>query len=320
MKHEKKHVETRHALSLPSGFAIAALSFILALLSFSQLGCSRGSSANGYTGPLVVVQRLVPDVDGITLDLDGADYTEPQYGIDMLFVEGGTFTMGCTSEQEDDCEKIEKPAHDVTLDNFYIGKYEVTQAEWKAVMGADNNPSEYKGDDLPVTNVNWYDAQIFILKLNVKTEKNYRLPTEAEWEYAARGGNKSKGYKYSGSDDVDEVAWYRENGCENPKESTTCRIHPVGNKKPNELGIYDMSGNVDEWTSDLVVEWPAAAYYSGDAQTNPQRPIGLIPMIRGGNAWSGFFNTKDLRVSHRSVNGPLVRLNNYGFRLAHSSK
>ena len=318
MKQNMKHVETRHALSLPSGFAIAALSLILAFLGSLQLGCSRASSADtDETGcfnciKMMFLQRLVPDVDGIALDT-GANFTESQYGIDMVYVEGGSFTMGCTPEQENDCETEEKPAHEVTLNDFYIGKYEVTQAQWKAVMGEDNNPSEFKGDDLPVANLNWYDAQIFIIKLNVKTEKNYRLPTEAEWEYAARGGKQSKGYKYSGSDDVNEVAWYKENSCEG--DWTVCKINPVGTKKANELGIYDMSGNVDEWTSDLVVEWPA--YYSGDAQTNPQRPVGNFPMVRGGSMTGP---AKNARVSSRGVNGPLSRFNPYGFRLAHSSK
>jgi formylglycine-generating enzyme required for sulfatase activity len=126
--------------------------------------------------------------------------------IEMVFVEGGTFTMGCTAEQGNDCNNDEKPAHQVTLSSFSIGKYEITQAQWQAVMGS--NPSEFKGDSLPVEMVSWDDVQEFISKLNAQTGKKYRLPTEAEWEFAARGGVKSKGYKYSGGNNIDSVAWY----------------------------------------------------------------------------------------------------------------
>ncbi|MDR1812335.1 MAG: formylglycine-generating enzyme family protein, partial [Candidatus Fibromonas sp.] len=162
--------------------------------------------------------------------------------IEMVYVEGGTFTMGCTAEQGKDCQEDEKPAHKVTVGSFYIGKYEVTQGLWKKVM--EYNPSYFKGDNLPVDMVTWNGwnaAQTFIEKLNEKTDKKYRLPTEAEWEYAARGGNKSKGYKYSGSNDNNEVAWDYKN---------EKRRNPVGTKLPNELGIHDMSNGVAEWVSD----------------------------------------------------------------------
>jgi formylglycine-generating enzyme required for sulfatase activity len=162
---------------------------------------------------------------------------------DIVFVEGGTFTMGCTAEQGEDCRDDEKPAHQVTVDGFYIGRYEITQAQWKTVM--DSNPSEFKGDSLPVECVSWNDivgtsgdymtinaikyyANGFIYKLNKLTGKQYRLPTEAEWEYATRGGKKSRNYKYSGSNNVDEVAGYYDN--------SGSKIHPVGTKKVNELG------------------------------------------------------------------------------------
>ena len=160
--------------------------------------------------------------------------------IEMVFVKGGTFMMGATPEQGSDAGDGEKPVHSVTVSDFYIGKYEVTQAQWKAVMG--KNPSHYKGENRPVERVSWYDIQKFIEKLNAKTGKRYRLPTEAEWEYAARGGNQSKGYKYSGSNDIGSVAWYTNNSGD--------RTHPVGQKQPNELGLYDMTGNVWEWCSD----------------------------------------------------------------------
>ncbi|MBQ3247459.1 MAG: SUMF1/EgtB/PvdO family nonheme iron enzyme, partial [Alistipes sp.] len=174
-------------------------------------------------------------------------------GFEMVFVKGGTFTMGATAEQGSDADSDEKPAHSVTVSNFYIGKYEVTQAQWEAVMG--KNPSRFKGDNLPVERVSWNDIQKFIEKLNAKTGKRYRLPTEAEWEYAARGGNQSKGYKYSGSNDIGSVAWYTDN--------SSSPTHPVGQKQPNELGLYDMSGNVYEWCSD----WHGS--YSSGSQTNP---------------------------------------------------
>lgn len=154
----------------------------------------------------------------------------------MVYVEGGSFMMGSDDSEADNDEK---PVHRETVGSFSIGKYEVTQKEWKAVMG--NNPSQFKGDNLPVEQVSWYDCQEFIRKLNSLTGRNFRLPTEAEWEYAARGGNRSNGYKYSGSNDINNVAWYDGNSGN--------RTHNAGTKAANELGLHDMSGNVREWTS-----------------------------------------------------------------------
>ena len=220
--------------------------------------------------------------------------------IEMVFVKGGTFTMGATAEQGSDAESDEKPTHSVTVSDFYIGKYEVTQAQWKAVMGS--NPSYSKGDNLPVEWVSWNDIQEFITKLNAQTGKKFRLPTEAEWEYAARGGNKSKGYKYSGSNSISDVAWYGDN--------SSSKIHPVGQKSPNELGIYDMSGNVWEWCQD----WYSSSAYSSSSQTNPTGPSSGSSRVLRGGSWN--YSAGSCRVSLRYYNTPDYRDFNRGFRLA----
>lgn len=218
----------------------------------------------------------------------------------MVKVEGGTFTMGATPEQGSDAGENEYPAHQVTLSSFSIGETEVTQALWQAVMG--NNPSSFNNDDeLPVERVSWEDCQEFITKLNQMTGKQFRLPTEAEWEYAARGGNKSKGYKYSGSNDVNEVAWYWMNS-----GSIT---HPVGTKKANELGLYDMSGNVREWCNDFMSD------YTEETQTNPTGPTtGVVRVVRGGT-W-GNSDPASCRVSYRDSDYPVYSSSSRGFRLA----
>nr|MBI1229648.1 SUMF1/EgtB/PvdO family nonheme iron enzyme [Cytophagales bacterium] len=216
----------------------------------------------------------------------------------MVAIEGGTFWMGFTWEQEDEYKYNEKPVHEVALSGFYIGKYEVTQAQWRAVMG--NNPSYFGNcDNCPVESVSWSDVKKFLRKLNELTGKNYRLPTEAEWEYAARGGNKSKGYKYSGSNALGTVGWYLDNSGE--------KTHPVGQKAPNELGIYDMTGNVFEWCQDWYGD------YRSRTQTNPSGPSsGSFHIYRGGSSGS---TAKDMRIS-----GRLGRLSGgpgyMGFRLA----
>lgn len=208
-------------------------------------------------------------------NIDGVEFK-------MIFVEGGTFTMGATSEQGKDTYKDEYPMHEVTLFDYYIGETEVTQALWEAVMGS--NPSYFKGDNLPVENVSYNDVKEFITKLNQKTGKTFRLPTEAEWEFAARGGKKSKGYKYSGSDNINDVAWYVYN--------SDVKTHPVKTKRPNELGIYDMSGNVWEWCSDWYGD------YSSNAQTNLQgQSSGSYRVLRGG---SWYINASHCRAASRS--------------------
>ena len=216
----------------------------------------------------------------------------------MVYVSGGTFTMGATSEQGSDAWGDEKPTHSVTLSSFYLCKYEVTQALWRAVMG--NNPSWFEGNNLPVEWVSWDDCQTFISRLNNLTGKNFRLPTEAEWEYAARGGNRCRGYKYSGSNKLSDVAWFDDNSGR--------KTHPVGTKSPNELGLYDMSGNVWEWCSD----WYGT--YSSSSQTNPAGPSGGSYRVhRGGGLGSG---PVDCRSSMRFSDAPNNRDYTFGLRLA----
>ena len=215
----------------------------------------------------------------------------------MVNVEGGTFKMGATPEQgTSDPYKDEYPVHQVTLSDYFIGKYEVTQAEWEAVMG---DPSWFKGSNSPVVWVSWDECQSFIEKLNQLTGLEFSLPTEAQWEYAARGGNKSKGYKYSGSNSVEDVAWYDGNSSD--------KTHQVGTKLPNELGLYDMSGNVREWCSDWYGD------YSSSSQTNPTGPSsGSSRVYRGGN-----FISSDTfcRVSYRNWEDPGFRDDYLGLRL-----
>lgn len=216
---------------------------------------------------------------------------------EMVRVEGGTFTMGATAEQASDAFSDELPTHKVTLSPFLIGKYEVSQTLWFAVMG--ENPSVNTGINLPVDNVTWNECQTFITKLNELTGKNFRLLTEAEWEYAARGGNKSKGYKYSGSNNLGDVAWYIDNS-----NNTS---HAMGTKAPNELGIYDMTGNVMEWVSD----WKGS--YSSGAQTNPTGPdSGTYRVNRGGS----YGNVERLsRITNRNSIDPNMSSKTMGLRL-----
>ena len=218
--------------------------------------------------------------------------------IEMVKVEAGTFMMGATPEMEKP-NSDEKPLHQVTLINdYYMGKYEVPQALWEAVMGS--NPSKYKGDNLPVETVSWNDCQEFISKLNSLTGRKFRLPTEAEWEYAARGGKKRRGYQYSGSSNITDVAWYDGNSGSKP--------HSVGTKQANELGIYDMSGNVYEWCSD----WYGS--YSSSSQTNPTGADSGSSRVYRGGCW--YYNARVCRLSFRLDGTPDFRYFNLGLRLA----
>ena len=226
-----------------------------------------------------------------TITVKGVSFT-------MIAVEGGTFQMGATSEQGSDAESDESPVHNITLSDYYIGETEVTQELWQAVMG--KNPSYSKGNKKPVENVTWNECQEFIKKLNQLTGKSFRFPTEAEWEYAARGGNKSKGYKYSGSNTIDNVAWYTSN--------SGLKTHDVKTKQANELGIYDMSGNVYEWCQD----WYGS--YSNGAQTNPTGSLsGSYRVYRGG---SRSYSAEYCRVSNRFSYGPGCSGISLGLRLS----
>ncbi|MES2702028.1 MAG: SUMF1/EgtB/PvdO family nonheme iron enzyme [Bacteroidota bacterium] len=245
-------------------------------------------------------------------------------GFDMVRVEGGTFDMGDDNDGAD-----RKPAHTVKLRTFDMAVYEVKQAQWKDVMGT--NPSAYCCNECPVTNVSWDEVQDFIKKLNAKSGRNYRLPTEAEWEYAARGGGSERlikegkmvrggvneflvcdkntrkpekfktGKRFAGKNGAQPIAWYEANSWQRP--------HEVGRKKSNDLGIYDMSGNAEEWTAD----WYATTYGSRDTVENPTGPAGgKAKVVRGGSYLSPSF---ELSVTRRAAYLPNTRARNLGFRV-----
>jgi formylglycine-generating enzyme required for sulfatase activity len=234
----------------------------------------------------------------------GANYTESSIGLQMVYVEGGTFSMGCVPDRDDldgnYCYDDEQPTHDVTVGSFWIGKYEVTQAQWEAVMGTTfaqylddiDGSSCGVGGNYPVYYMTWGDAMAFCVELSARTGKSYRLATEEEWEYAARGGNSGAGYVYSGGNNLNILAWYGGNA-----SATT---HVVGGKSGNELGIHDMSGNVSEWCYN---KWRSNYSSSGD---------GSKRVFRGGN-W--YYDKRYCRVANRSFYGPSYRAFNVGFRV-----
>ena len=294
---------------------------------------------------LLVVPMFVIAQESISITVNGVSFK-------MVKVQGGSFTMGGTSEQGSDVYDDEKPTHRVTLSNYYIGETEVTQQLWKAVMG--NNPSRFGPKETnvakcsydsfvadakqlnakkpgtvriptrqewdaamvttsgsmkrPVERISWDDCQEFIRRLNQLTGRNFRMPTEAEWEFAARGGVKSRGYKYSGSNNIGTVAWYYENAYDKGESSPDYGTHNVKTKQPNELGLYDMSGNVYEWCSDWFGD------YSSAAQTNPKgASSGSYRVYRGG---SWIIIARFCRVSIRYYSSPSNRHNYLGLRLA----
>jgi len=245
------------------------------------------------------VNEVVNVMLGRSIGPGTTTYTVGGVSFTMVAVQGGTFTMGATAEQGSDAESDEEPAHQVTLSSYSIGQTEVTQELWQAVMGS--NPSYFTGNlQRPVERVSWNDCQTFISKLNQMTGKSFRLPTEAEWEYAARGGNRSQGYKYAGSNAIGDVAWYTDN--------SAWTTHTVATKAPNELGLYDMSGNVYEWCQD----WYGS--YSSGAQTNPTGPAsGSTRVYRGGGRGN---NAGHCRVSYRTRSAPSGANCDLGLRLA----
>jgi formylglycine-generating enzyme required for sulfatase activity len=279
-------------------------------------------------------ERLFPrTVPGPASVVPGSDGEEDLRRANMVMVRGGSFTMGCTGEQGGDCYDDEKPAHQVTVSDFYIGRYEVTVRQFKEFIDASGYRTDADKDggsyfwngekwekrsginwkydaagalrpssdyNHPVIHVSWNDATEYCKWLSQKTGKRYRLPTEAEWEYAARGGSSGRGYKYAGSNAIDEVAWYTSN--------SGSKTHPVGQKKANELGLYDMSGNVWEWCQD----WYGA--YTSNAQTNPKGPTGASGRVSRGGCWQDF--ARDCRASRRANNTPSGRNGYLGFRLA----
>ena len=220
---------------------------------------------------------------------------------DMVPVAGGSFTMGATGEQGTAAESDERPAHTVKLSDFAIGQTEVTQALWQAVMGS--NPSKFTGDlNRPVDNVSWNQCQQFITKLNEMTGQHFRLPTEAEWEYAARGGQKGAATRYAGGDDLQGLAWY--------SATSSQTTHPVATKAQNELGLYDMSGNVWEFCQDHY----GTAYYSTSPATNPTGPTSGSYRVKRGGGWDS--QQAECRVSNREYYGPGYTKNINGLRLA----
>lgn len=264
-----------------------------------------GSSTSGMTG------SATPDLSTPSQSntMQGTDsFVENVLGLNMkmVYVPGGTFTMGATAEQSG-ADSDEYPVHQVTLEGFYIGATEVTQAQWKAVMGttvydqankAGTSDMRGVGDNYPMYYVSWHEAMMFCQELSRLTGKTYILPTEAQWEYAAREGA-TGGSQYSGSYSVDAVAWYDGN--------SSSSTHPVGTKRSNKLGIHDMSGNVYEWCSD----WYGG--YSGNPQTNPTGPSsGQYRVLRGGS-WGS--SAGDCRVANRRNNTPSGRISVYGFRV-----
>ena len=302
--------------------AAAAVAALVAVLVMNNKGGNAPIPAE-----VTAVEEHFSNGGDLTINANGVNIT-------MKFVQGGTFQMGSNDSEAYDWEQ---PVHNVTVSSFYMAETEVTQALWKAVMGGNNNPSYFKGDNLPVEQVSWNDCQEFIRKLNNLTGKNFRLPTEAEWEFAARGGTQTSLYNgenivingVNNSPNLDRLAWYGGNCGRNYTSSAGCDItngydisgwnekqyadskggtHPVRQKQPNAYGLYDMLGNVWEWCQDWYGD------YGSSLQTNPQGPSsGSYRVLRGGS-WGSY--ARLCRVSNRINAAPDIRYGDYGFRLA----
>ncbi|MBP5258599.1 MAG: formylglycine-generating enzyme family protein [Prevotella sp.] len=276
--------------------------FASALMTMSLSAQSIWGDLNGdgevNTGDVTVLYNIIfgtaATIESTVFEVNGVTFK-------MVKVDGGTFQMGSASGYKD-----EKPAHSVTLSDYYIGEMEVTQELWQAVMGS--NYSYFKGNKRPMECISWNDCQEFISKLNELTGQTFRMPTEAEWEFAARGGMKSKGYTYSGSNNIDDVAWYYDNSYAKGSSSPDYGTHDVATKSPNELGIYDMSGNVWEWCQD----WYGS--YSSIDQTNPLGPDSGSYRVFRGSSWD--YGADHCRTVNRGSDSPLDAGYCIGLRLA----
>ncbi len=280
---------------------------------YSTLPASCNELAKEMLGEIAGTPRKSARIGGGATSRSTAsqNFTEDTWGINMkmIWVEGGEFMMGCTSDQSD-CNDSEKNVRRVTVDGFYIGMLEVTQSQWEKVMGTSiyqqrdkvsrSNPTHGVGADYPMYYVSWEEAMEFCRVLSNKTGKTYTLPTEAQWEYAARGGNKNEGTKYSGGNMIDGVAWYRDN--------SGSGTHPCGTKRANALGIYDMSGNVSEWCKD----WSSSSYASYDTNNPTGASSGSNRVFRGGS-WPD--SSSNCRVAFRNGISPDFSRSDHGFRV-----
>ena len=288
------------------GNGIVDVSDIATLVGNLLSGTTSRSDADANCDGIVDVSDVATLVDYLLkgewpggVEPEDETFTVNGVTFKMIAVKGGTFTMGATSDQAAGNFPNENPAHQVRLSSYCIGQTEVTQQLWKAVMG--NNPSRFTENvQCPVEQVSWNDCHAFITKLNQLTGRNFRMPTEAEWEFAARGGNLSKGYTYSGSNNCSDVAWFSDN--------SNWKTHAVATKAPNELGIYDMSGNVVEWCNDWSYNYTSAP------QVNPQGPAtGTARMYRNGS-WAE--DARSCRIARREYNDPDIANSLVGMRLA----
>ncbi|MBX3239213.1 MAG: formylglycine-generating enzyme family protein [Chitinophagaceae bacterium] len=244
-------------------------------------------------------QKIKKNKNKPTLEINAAAISRAfldSIELNMVWVTGGSFIMGDNMGEID-----EKPAHEVVINGFAISKYQVTQRQWGVIMG--NYESDYKiCGECPIDNISWRDAQEFIRRLNLITGKHYTLPTEAEWEFAAKGGKDGKGYRFSGSDNIDEVGWHAGNSERHP--------HPVGEKEPNELGLYDMTGNMWEWCQDRYTKF----YYEENIKYSPEGPSEGSGRVRRGGSW--FTSARNCRTSARSSVKEDYKDNSITFRLA----
>lgn len=277
------------------------ITMLLFVVIMFILAIKESSNTSQYLSFPVSVPNDSDIVKIRTFDINGLK-------LDLAKIEGGIYSIGFHPETSASDVSIINDAglHDVKLSSFYISTTEITQEMWKAIM--NSNPSETKGMRLPVTNVTWDECKIFLERLNKRTGVYFRLPTEAEWECAARGGHLSRGFHFPGSNELDSVAWYR--GNTNTKHGGKLKPHKVALKKPNELGLYDMAGNVREWCYD----WYASTFYDQEGQTNPHGPnLSDFRVIRGGGYRS---DSTGCLMHRRDYEFPEISHDDIGFRLA----